>query len=97
MTHTNEARRHAQKHCFALANQLLPRLKARGITENDLWDAIKADFGVASRSDIGEFGYVLLSARLQAAQRHRKLFDTFCREIQRSKHERGTQHLHANR
>lgn len=81
MRDTNEARRHAQRHCFALVSQLKHRFHQRGISEADLWNAIKVDHGVQSRSEIDEAGYVRLSARLQAAQRHRIIFDALCAGI----------------
>lgn len=82
MNKTNEARRHAQRHCFALTSELLPRFTQHGISETDFWTAAKSYFGVSSRADIDEYGYVLLSARLHAAIRHQRLFDALCCEIQ---------------
>ena len=76
-----DGKRHAQRHAFALASQLIQRFNPRGITEADFWASVKADYGVRSRSEIGELGYVRLSARLQAAQRHEKIFESLCREI----------------
>lgn len=82
MNHT-DGKDHARRQAFALVSQLKSRFNQRGISESDLWDAIKSDFGVSSRKQIGELGWTLLSARLQAAQRHSRLFDSFCRKIKK--------------
>lgn len=76
-----DPRRHAQRQAFALAAQLRQRFNQRGITESDLWNAVKADHGVQSRSEIDELGYVRLVARLSAAKRHQILFESLCRSI----------------
>ena len=81
MKPTTDGRRHAQRHAFALASQLKSRFNQRGISEADFWQAVKADHGVESRSEIDELGYVRIAARLDAAKRHRIIFDEICRGV----------------
>ena len=85
MNNNTDPRRHAQKQTFALVSQLKPRFNQRGISESNLWNAIKADLGVMSRSEIDERGYVRLAARLDAAKRHPKIFDEICRFVKQQR------------
>lgn len=62
-------------------SQLKHRFNPRGISEDDFWNAVKVDLGVASRSEIDEVGYVRLAARLQTAEKHMHMFESLCREI----------------
>ena len=39
----NDGKRHAQRHAFVLANNLIPKLKQQGITEQELWEAVKSE------------------------------------------------------
>ena len=75
--------RHARNHAFALVSNLRERFSQQGISESDFWEAIKAVFGVESRKQIDECGYVKLAARLQAAERETRLFESLCCEIKK--------------
>ena len=81
MKPNTDGKRHAQRRAFALASQLKHRFNQRGISESDFWQAVKADHGVTSRSQINELGYVKLAARLDAAKMHRIIFDEICRGV----------------
>ena len=82
MNHTDtNGKRHAQRHAFALALQLIPLFNQRGITEADFWEAIKAVYNVDSRSEIDEVGYVRVAARLQTAKTHPHMLESLCCEI----------------
>lgn len=91
MKPNTDGRRHARRHAFALASQLIPRFNERGISESDFWHAIKAVFNVDSRSKIDEVGYVKLAARLHTAEKHNHMFESLCCEITQKRSEQETQ------
>ena len=91
MKPNTDSKRHAQRHAFALASQLIPRFNERGISESDFWHAIKAAFNVDSRSEIDEVGYVKLAARLHTAGKHEHMFESLCCEITQKRLEQETQ------
>lgn len=84
-----DGKRHAQRHAFALVSQLEHRFHRRGITESDFWKSVKSDYGVQSRSEIDEVGYVHLAARLHTAKRHRHMFDALCADIKSRNNKTG--------
>lgn len=91
MKPNTDGKRHAQRHAFAIASQLIPRFNQRGISESDFWHAIKADHGVKSRSEIDELGYVKLAARLHTAGKHEHMFESLCYEITEKRPEQETE------
>ena len=81
MKPNTDSKRHAQRHAFSLASKLVPKLKKQGISEDALWESVKSEYGVDSRSDIDERGWVLLTARFDAANQHKALFEALCQKI----------------
>ena len=77
-----DGKRHAQKACFAILNNLKPALEAEGLTEDAVWAYVKETHNVESRSDLEERDWVVLQARLSAAARDSYLFKNLCSEIQ---------------
>lgn len=71
-------KRHAQKQAFARAATLAPRLEAKGLSEDALWQWIKDRFHVSSRSELTEEHWVVTGARFFAAQQNTHLFNVLC-------------------
>lgn len=76
--------RHAQNQAFAIIRSITPRLKASGLSPDALWQWVLDNHNVTSRSDLTEKQWVILSARLFAAQRNTQLFDHLCNTIRQS-------------
>lgn len=77
-------KRHAQKQAFALVRTLESRLQTAGLSAEAVWNWVKKQHNVESRSDLTEKQWVVLSARLFAAQRNPQLFDQLCKSIRQS-------------
>ena len=75
--------RHAQKQAFAIVRTLDSRLQSADLSVSALWQWVKDKHGVSSRSDLTEKQWVVLSARLFAAQRNSVLFDSLCDSIRK--------------
>lgn len=77
-------KRHAQKQAFALVRTLEPRLQKAGLSAEAVWDWVKKQHNVESRSELTEKQWVVLSARLLAAHHQSQLFEPFCNAIRQS-------------
>lgn len=77
----NNGKRQAQKTAFARAATLVPRLEAKGLSEDALWQWVKDMFSVSSRSELTEEQWVVMSARFFAAQHNTHLFNVLCDTI----------------
>lgn len=77
-------RRQAQKQAFAIVRTLESRLQSADLSVSALWQWVLENHGVSSRSDLTEKQWVVLSARLFAAQRNSHLFDILCDYIRKS-------------
>jgi len=77
-------KRHAQTQAFALVRTLESRLQKAGLSAEAVWNWVKKQHNVESRSDLTEKQWVVLSARLFAAHRHPQLFDQLCKNIRQS-------------
>lgn len=71
-----EVRRHDDKECalhrkasFACAGKMRKRLEKENVSWDMLWDFIKAEYGVESRTQMSAFQWTALSAELNAAAR----------------------------
>ena len=77
-------KRHAQKQAFAIVRTLESRLQSENLSVSALWQWVLDNHGVSSRSDLTERQWVVLSARLFAAQHNSLLFDNLCDSIRKS-------------
>ena len=77
-------KRNAQKQAFAIVRTLESRLQASGLSTDALWQWVLDKHGVSSRSDLTEEQWVVLSARLFAAQHNTHLFNVLCNTIRQS-------------
>ena len=84
-TGSTEGQDKALKQAFAIANTLQTKFVGVGLTTDDLWDYVKHAHQVESRSDLTEKQRVVLSARLDAAERDRSLFRALCQDIRKYK------------
>ena len=85
MNQTDDGKAYARRTCFAQASELMPRLNQRGISEADLWDYVKADYGVDSRSELTAEQWLRTAARLKTAQNYRQMFGLLCETIKTHK------------
>ena len=77
-------KRQAQKQAFAIVRTLESRLQSADLSESALWQWVLDSHKVDSRKELTERQWVVLSARLFAAQRNSVLFDTLCDNIRKS-------------
>ena len=84
-TGNTEGAEHALKQAFAIANKLETKLVRVGLSVDDLWESVKHSHGVASRSHLTEKQRVVLSARLDAAEKTPSLFRALCADIRQQK------------
>lgn len=72
MKNTDRARRAS----FAIAAKLFSDAEP-------FWDFVRKSFDVQSRTDLSEQDWVLIEARLRAAERHRSCRDALLCEVER--------------
>ena len=75
----------ALKQAFAIAKKLESRFVGVGLSIDDLWEYVKVSYQVDSRAALTEKQRVVLSARLDAAERDRSLFRALCQDIRKYK------------
>jgi len=73
-----DGRSQARRQCFAI----VAKLEKRGMDADAIWEYAKAEFKKTSRSDFTELEWVTFVARLDAAQRDKKLFEVLSSDIQ---------------
>ena len=71
-----------QKASFASAGDLQNRLDGKGISKENLWDYVKKQFNVTSRTEMNEEQWATLSAELRAAKTTPSLFEALCKRIE---------------
>ena len=76
-----DGKRAAREQAFAIVASLKPRLVASGLSDLSLWNWVKSENKVESRAELSEFQWVVLSARLGAADKDKVLFDVLCDTI----------------
>ena len=69
------------KTSFAIINSLKPQLTTAGLTEESVWEWVKSEYDVQSRSELNEESWAIVSARLSAAQRDQQLFSVLCEAV----------------
>ena len=67
-----------KKTAFAIIDTLKPQLAIAGLSEESVWEWVKSEYGVQSRSELSEIQWAIVSARLSAAQRDHQLFSVLC-------------------
>lgn len=80
----NTGKRHAQRQVFAIVRALESKLQSADLSVSALWEWVLNDHGISSRSELTEKQWVVLSAKLFAAQRHSQLFESLCKYIRKS-------------
>ena len=84
-TGSTEGADKALKQSFAIASKLEPKFVGVGLTTDDLWDYVKHAHQVESRAALTEKQRVVLSARLDAAEKNPSLFRALCQDIRKHK------------
>ena len=77
----NDGKRKAQRSMFGIMNVLKPELETVGLNEEHVWEWVKGEHGVSSRSELDEQQLAIVSARLSAATRDQKLFLVLCEAV----------------
>ena len=77
----NDGKRNAQRSMFGIMNVLKPELETVGLNEDHVWEWVKGEHGVSSRSELDEQQLAIVSARLSAATRDQKLFLVLCEAV----------------
>ena len=78
-------RTHARKTCFAILDGTLGKnLVNAGLSPDMFWKAIQSEYSIESRTDLSEEQFVVIAARLSAAQRDNHLFEVLCGTIRAS-------------
>ena len=81
MVHTNES-----KMCFGIiGSEIKDRIEQHGLTIDEVWNAIKAQFGVGSRTQLTDRDWLLLSVKLQDVRADSKAFNLFIENVKRLK------------
>ena len=73
-----------RRQCFTIMSELKYRFVKHGISENGFWCWALGTQGkdvIGSRSQFEVFDWTFIAARLEAAQRHKNLFDALCEQI----------------
>ena len=79
--HDDKACELHRKACFAVVSKLRPKLQKAKISEDTLWDWVKREYNVESRTQLDVFQWVTLSAELNAAHRDNELFKVLLKRI----------------
>ena len=74
-----------RRSCFACVRAFVPTLKRHRLTEADLWDAMKDEYNVASRSELDTPQWASLSATFQAAKRDAVLMNVLIKRVKAHK------------
>lgn len=80
--HDDEESEIHRKASFAAARKLRPLLEKSGIDEDTLWDWVKSEYNVQSRTQMDPYQWSSLSAHFNAALRDRKLLKYLVQQIQ---------------
>ena len=91
-----EGKRKAQREACAIVGSLKPRLEARALSDNALWEWVKSSHKVTSRSELTESQWVTLAARLSAAEKDDRLFSVLCDAITANAGNCRAYRVHAN-
>ena len=84
---SNDGINQARRQCFAIIKKLNSGFEIQGLSDVEVWDWVKSSQKVSSRSELSEFQWVTLAARLSAAALNTQLFTVLCDTI---KAEAGT-------
>ena len=80
----NDGKRNAQRSMFGIMNVIRPELETVGLNEEHVWEWVKGEHGVSSRSELDEQQLAIVSARLSAATRDHQLFLALCDAVRAS-------------
>lgn len=83
--HDDAASKRPRKACFAASRRLRSPLKLAGISEEALWDWVKAEYNVESRTQMCAHQWSALSAHFNACLRNHQLLHSLIQQIKRVK------------
>ena len=71
----------AEIQSFAIINSLSARFVNASLSTDAVWEWVKAEYEVDSRTELDERQWAVVSARLSAAQRDKQLFSVLCKAV----------------
>lgn len=81
--------------CFAIMKELDMPLRKAGVSERQVWEALKREHGVASRSDFTEKQWALVAATLKGAQDDAVLFKVLIDKVKAQQRELQSENAQA--
>ena len=73
----------SRKSCFAIVEDLRPKLAEEGLTDGHFWEYIMHHYGVKSRKEFGRVVWTQIATRLSMAKTNPDIFDKLVRAVWR--------------